>query len=220
MDLLISTWNFAIGYTDRIMEYTYNHFSLLLTVAAISLVMWISVGIIINKYEKLSGPVIGLGNLLFCIPSISFYGIFVTIPALGLGRKSAVLALVIYSMMPLVRNVYRGLKSVDRSVLEAGEGMGMNKFQIMSKIQLPIAMPVIFAGIRVTIVMITGIATMATYIGERNLGRLLHHGIARSNAEMIITGAIIVSIIALLLDYIFGKIEQKLTSPGLRYKRD
>ena len=218
MDLLISSWNFAIGYTDRIIEYTYNHFSLLLTVIVISLVMWVSVGIIINRYERLAGPVIGLGNILFCVPSISFFGLFITIPALGLGRTSATLALVIYSMMPLVRNVYRGLKSVDRSVLESGQGMGMSKCQIMTKIQLPIALPVIFAGVRVTVVMLTGIATMATYIGERNLGRLLHHGIARSNAEMIITGAVIVSIIALLLDYIFGKIEEKLTSPGLRYR--
>ncbi len=218
MDLLVSSWNFAIGYTDKIIEYTYNHFTLLLTVIAISIVMWVSVGIIINRYERLAGPVIGLGNLLFCVPSISFFGIFITIPALGLGRTSATLALVIYSMMPLVRNVYRGLKSVDKSVLEVGEGMGMSKYQIMTKIQLPIALPVIFAGVRVTVVMVTGIATMATYIGERNLGRLLHHGIARSNAEMIITGAVIVSIIALLLDYIFGKIEEKLTPPGLRYR--
>ncbi len=216
VEYLMSIFGYLLSNHETIVEYTINHFTLVSTVILFSLMLWISIGIIISKYEKLATPVMGLSSILFCVPSISFFGIFITIPQLGLGRTSAVLALVIYAMMPLVRNVYRGIRSVDDSLLEAGKGMGMSDWQIMTQIQLPVAWPVIFAGIRITIVMITGIATMATFIGERNLGRLIHHGLTRSNDEMIITGAILVSVISIAIDFLFGLLEKKLTSPGLR----
>lgn len=217
MEVVIGVINFIISNSSRILEYTVNHFSLVLTVLAFSLLLWISVGLLISKYDRYASSVIGLANLLFVIPSISLFGLFVTIPQLGLGRKSAALALILYAMMPLVRNVYRGIKSVDPSVIEAGRGMGMSGTQILFHIQIPIAFPVVFAGIRVAVVMITGMATIATFIGERNLGRLIHHGITRGNAEMIIAGAVVVSIVALILDFLMGQVEKKLTSPGLRY---
>ena len=217
MDTVVGVFNFIIKNYSRILEYTGNHFSLVLTVLGFSLVLWISVGLLISKYDRYANSVIGLANILFVIPSISLFGLFVTIPQLGLGRKSAALALILYAMMPLVRNVYRGVKSVDRSVIEAGKGMGMTGTQILFQIQIPMAWPVVFAGIRVAVVMITGMATVATFIGERNLGRLIHHGITRGNADMIIAGAVVVSIIALILDFIMGQIEKKVTSPGLRH---
>ncbi len=207
---------FIIRRWDRVIEYTFNHFSLVLTVMFFSLILWISVGLIISRYEKLASTAFGIGNILFVIPSISVFGIFITIPMLGLGRTSAALALILYAMMPMVRNVYRGIKSVEWPIIDAARGMGMSARQILFQIQIPIAWPIIFAGIRVTVVMITGIATVATFIGERNLGRFIHHGIARESADMIIAGAVIVSVIAILLDYGLGKIEYKITSPGLR----
>lgn len=216
-EALISAVRFIFKYSELIFEYTANHFSLVLTVLFFSLIFWISLGLIIGKYDKFAGPVISLGNLIFCIPAISLFGLFVTIPLLGLGRRSAALALILYAMMPLVRNVYRGIKSVDNHVIEAGRGMGMNSFEILTKIQIPMAWPIVFAGIRVTVVLITGMATIATFIGERNLGRLIHHGITRGNSDMIIAGAIVVSLIALILDYLLGLLQKKLTSPGLAF---
>lgn len=217
---ILDFWRGIAGFflenSARIAEYTLNHFSLVLTVMAISLVLWVSVGIFISRYERAANTVMGISSILFCIPSISLFGLFITLPQLGLGRRSAALALVLYAMMPLVRNVYRGVKSVDRYVLESGRGMGMSPAQILLQIQIPLAWPVVFAGIRVTVVMITGIATVATFIGERNLGRLIHHGLTRSNSQMIIAGALLVSAIALLLDFLMGLIEKKITSPGLR----
>ncbi len=210
---------FMINYFHRILEYTVNHFTLVLTVMILSMVLWFSVGVLISRYEMLAGAVLGLGNILFCIPSISLFGLFMTIPQLGLGRRSAVLALGLYAMMPLVRNVYRGIKSVDPRVVEAGQGMGLSSWQLLWQIQVPMAWPVIFAGIRITVVMITGIATVATFIGERNLGRLIHHGITRSNSDMILAGALIVSVVALCLDMLMGLLEKKLVSPGLRYQQ-
>lgn len=215
MEITLDVLKYIFNNSNRIWEYTANHFSLVLTVLFFSLILWISLGLIISKYDALANSVIGLANLIFVIPSISLFGLFVTIPQLGLGRKSAALALILYSMMPLVRSVYRGIKSVDPWVIEAGRGMGMSPTQILFQIQVPMAWPVIFAGIRVSLVMITGMATVATFIGERNLGRLIHHGITRGNAEMIIAGAVVVSIIALILDYVMGLVERKVTSPGL-----
>lgn len=202
---------------ERILEYTLNHMVLVLTVIGLALVLWVPTGYLISRYERYAGFTLSLGNLIFCIPSLSLFGFFMTVPQLGLGRRSAVLALVLYAMMPLVRNVYRGIKSVDRYVVEAGRGMGMSNLEVLWQIQLPLAWPVIFAGIRVTVVLVTGIATIATYIGERNLGRLIQHGITRSNGEMIITGAILVSVMALLLDYLLGRVEKRLASPGMNY---
>ncbi len=215
----MSVFSFIAQHYFRIMEYTVNHFTLVLTVMALSMLLWFSVGVAISRHDKIAGVVLGLGNVLFCIPSISLFGLFMTIPQLGLGRRSAVLALVLYAMMPLVRNVYRGIKSVDPRVVEAGRGMGLSPWQLLWQIQVPMAWPVIFAGIRVTIVLITGIATVATFIGERNLGRLIHHGITRSQSDMILAGALIVSVVALFLDMFMGMLEKKLVSPGLRYQQ-
>ena len=220
VEVISNVFYFIVNNNSRIMEYTGNHLSLVLIVLAFSLVLWISVGLIISKYDRYANSVIGLSNILFVIPSISLFGLFVTIPQLGLGRKSAVLALILYAMMPLVRNVYRGVKSVDRWVIDAGRGMGMSSTQILYQIQIPMAWPVVFAGIRVAVVLITGMATVATFIGERNLGRLIHHGITRGSAEMIIAGAVVVSVIALMLDYIMGLLEKKVTSPGLRHSSE
>ena len=218
MNLIGSVANFIIDNSSRILEYTVNHFSLVLLVLGFSLVIWISVGLLISKYERLAGGVIGLANILFVIPSISMFGLFVTIPQLGLGRTSAALALILYAMMPLVRNVYRGVKTVDPAVIEAGRGMGMTATQVLFQIQVPMAWPVVFAGIRVAVVLITGMATIATFIGERNLGRLIHHGITRGSADMIIAGALIVAVIALLLDFLMGLLERRITSPGLKQR--
>ena len=209
--------NFILNNSSLILEYTLNHISLVLMVLLLSLGLWILTGLIISWHDKLAGTVISLSNILFCIPSISLFGLFMTMPGFGLGRNTAVVVLVIYAMMPLVRSVYLGVKSVDTSVVDAGKGMGMTSLQILLQIRIPMAWPMIFAGIRVSIVIITGIATMATFIGEKNLGRLIHQGITRGDADMIITGAIIVSIMALSLDYILGRVQKKVISPGLRF---
>lgn len=201
-----------------VLAYTANHISLVIGVLLLSLALWITTGLLISRHARLAGAVIGLGNVVFCIPSISLFGLFMSVPGLGLGRRTATVVLVLYAMMPLIRSVHTGIRSVDAAVVDAGKGMGMTSLQLLLKIQLPMAWPAVFAGIRVTLVLITGIATMATFIGERNLGRLIHQGITRGDADMIVAGALIVSLIALLLDYLMGRIERIIISPGLRFQ--
>jgi osmoprotectant transport system permease protein len=205
--------------TALLKEYGQNHLTLVLWAVVISLVLWIPVGALISRNEKWANRVLGIANTIFCIPSLSMFAVMVTIPFLGLGRRSALIALVLYAMMPLVRNVYQGIKSVDPSVIEAARGMGMNSWRILWEIRLPLATPVIFAGFRVTVVMTTGIAAVATYIGERNLGRLIAEGLTRFNIEMIVVGALFIAGIAIILDTILGVLERKMVPRGLRARR-
>ncbi|MDP4128437.1 MAG: ABC transporter permease, partial [Bacillota bacterium] len=196
--------------TKTILEYTENHFTLVLTAVAISLIILVPVGLLLTRSDKWAARVLALANTIFCIPSLSMFAILVTIPTFGLGRKSALFALVVYAMMPLVRNVYDGVKNVDRNVIEAAKGMGMSSGRIMREILLPLGMPIIFVGFRITVVMTTGMAAIATYIGERNLGRFISDGLVRSNTPMMVTGALIISLIAVGLDTILAVIEKRI----------
>jgi osmoprotectant transport system permease protein len=200
---------------DKILTYTMEHLVLIIIAIVISLLIWISVGIAIRNNGKLAKGFLGIGSFIMAVPSVALYGILITIPAFGLNRRSAVLALVLYSMLPILRNVYIALNEVDSTILEAAKGMGMPKRKILFKVQLPLAAPVILAGIRVALVMMVGIATLAVYIGERNLGMLIEQGIKRTHMDMIIVGAVMVSIFSILIDYGIGKLEKHLISPGL-----
>jgi len=207
--------NFLMKNTETIIEYTGNHFTLVLSAVMISLVIWIPIGLLLTKSDKWAARVLGLANTIFCIPSLSMFAILVVIPFFGLGRKSALLALVLYAMMPLIRSVYDGVKNVDRNVIEAARGMGMSNGRILREILVPLSMPIIFAGFRITVVMTTGIAAIATYIGERNLGRFISEGLVRSNTPMMVTGALLISIIAIGLDTILGVLERWIVPKGI-----
>ncbi|WP_373897619.1 ABC transporter permease [Haloimpatiens sp. FM7315] len=202
---------YILSNQDKIIQYTLLHVSLTVSSVLFSLILWVPLGIYMTRNERLAKFVLAISNILYCVPSISMFALLITVPFLGLGRKSAVLALVLYSMMPMTRSVYTGIKNVDVSLIEAMRGMGLNKRQIFFEVQLPMAIPSIFSGFRIMTIMITSTATLATYIGEKNLGRLISQGLSRSNMDMVLTGAVLVSVIAVLLDFILLIIENKLS---------
>ncbi len=212
VNFFLSNWSTIAGYAE-------THISLVLETVVISLILWLPVGVLISRNDKAAAQVLNVANTIFCIPSLALFSVFVTIPGMGLGRVSSLTALVLYAMMPLVRNVYQGIRMVDKSVIEAARGMGMNYWRILWEIQLPLAAPVIFAGFRITVVMSTGIAAIAAYIGERNLGRLITIGLGNFNLQMIVAGAISISLLAVLLDTGLGAIEKQLVPRGLRVRR-
>ncbi len=160
--MLLTYLHFIYSNWPMILAYTRTHFSLVLETVIISLILWLPVGVLISRNDKVAAQVLNLANTIFCIPSLALFSVFVTIPGLGLGRPSALTALVLYAMMPMVRNVYQGIKMVDKSVIEAAKGMGMNYWRILWEIQLPLATPVIFAGFRITVVMSSRCARRAT----------------------------------------------------------
>lgn len=194
---------------DFVIECTKNTFSLVAMALIISLVIWIPIGILITKSRKVANVVLNIANVIFCIPSLALFSIMVTIPFLGIGRKSALAALVLYSMMPILRSIYFGLTSVDKNVIEAAKGMGMNSKQILKEVKLPLATRSIFSGFRVSVVMLIGISTISTYIGEKNIGRIISGGLARQDIEMILAGTLLISAVSLLADALLEFIEKK-----------
>ena len=211
----MSTFKYFIKNIDKIIDLTIEHIELISLSMCLALIIWVSIGILIRNQKRMANGLIGFASIIMSIPSISIYGILVTIPGFGLSRVSAVFALVLYSMLPIMRNVYLALNEVDESIIEAARGMGMKKNQILWKIQLPLAFPIIFAGIRVALVMMVGIATLAVYIGERNLGRLIQQGITRTHMDMVLTGGILVALLSIVVDGVMALIQKKLISPGL-----
>jgi len=201
--------------SNKILEYTLAHLYLISISITLSLILWVSVGIIIRNRDKTAKSLLGFGSLIMSVPSVSLYGILMTVPAFGLNMRSAVFALVLYSMIPIVRNVYTSLNEVDPAILESARGMGMTEKQILWKVQLPMAMPVIIAGIRVALVMMVGIATLAVFIGQRNLGQLIYQGIVRTKTEMIVSGAVLISLISITVDIMMEILKRILVSPGL-----
>ncbi len=166
----------------------------------------IPIGIFLTRKERLAESIIGITAVLQTIPSLALLGLL--IPLFGIGRVPAIIALVAYALLPILRNTYTGLKEVDPSLLEAARAMGMNTYQRLGKVELPLAMPVIMAGIRTAMVLIIGTATLAALIGAGGLGDLILLGIDRNNILLIILGAVPAALLALFFDFILKKIEQ------------
>ncbi len=207
---------YFVNNIDRILGYTAQHAVLIVIAILIAVTVWVGVGILVRNNRHMARGVLGVASLIMSVPSVALYGILVSIPGLGLSRQSAVVGLVLYAMLPIIRNVYVALNEVDPAVMEAAKGMGMPARRILFRVQLPLATPVILAGVRVSVVMMVGIATLAVFIGERNLGVLIQQGLVRTRPDMIIVGAVIVSAFAVGIDYLFNKLERLLVSPGIR----
>lgn len=165
----------------------------------------IPVGIILTRYRRWAEMVIGITAVFQTIPSLALLGFM--IPLLGIGTVPAIVALTIYGLLPIMRNTYTGILGVSASVVEAGIGMGMTSLQVLRMIELPMALPVIMAGIRTATVLLIGVATLAALIGAGGLGDLIFRGIAMANSELILAGALPAALLALVFDYVLKKLE-------------
>lgn len=176
----------------------------ILAIAAFS----IPLGIVISWVPRLAGPVIGITGVLYTIPVLALFGF--AIPVLGIGVKPALFALFIYGLLPLVRNTYVGITGVDPAVVEAARGMGSTNRQLLFYVQLPLALPVIIAGLRTVTVMTISIATIAAFIGAGGLGVVIWRGITTVNPELILAGSIPVALMAVGADWSLGRLERHL----------
>lgn len=164
--------------------------------------------------ERAANTALYTAGVLLTIPSIALFGIF--IPIFGIGFFNAAVALILYAQLPILRNTYTGIRGVDPAVIESARGMGMTEWQILVRIKAPLAMPVIMAGIRISVVMIVGIAAIATLIGVSVLGKLIFDGMQRISNRLVLAGALAVSVFAILVDILLGWGEKLLTPVGLR----
>lgn len=194
-----------------------QHVSLTATAIILAVIVGVPLGILITRTPKIRKVILGFVNLVQAIPSMALLGLLV--PILGIGSKPAIFTVVIYSLLPIVKNTYIGISSIDPVVLESAKGIGLTRNQTLFKIQFPLALPIIMGGVRISAVTAVGLMTLAAFIGAGGLGYLVFSGVQTVNNNMILAGAIPSCILALLVDYIFSQIEYAVTPKGLDLNR-
>lgn len=177
-----------------------GHLFLSLTSVGIALVISLPLGVLVARYRSLYAPVLFFTGLLFTIPSLALFAILVTIPGIGIGPTAAIIGLVSYSLLVLIRNVVTGIDSVAPETIDAARGMGLTDRQILFRVELPLALPVIVAGIRIATVTVIGIAVIGGFISAGGLGQLIFDGIDRNFPTLVLTGALMATILAIFAD--------------------
>lgn len=183
----------------------------------IAILISVPLGVFLTRHRELAEPIIGVTAVFQTIPSLALLGIM--IPLFGIGFLPAVIALTIYGLLPILRNTYTGITGVDQAAIEAGKGMGMTPRQVLLMVEIPLALPIIMAGIRTSTVLIIGVATIATLIGSGGLGDLIYRGIAMASTELILAGAIPAAILALVFDFVLKRIEDLVTPKGYSQRK-
>jgi osmoprotectant transport system permease protein len=199
--------------TDEIIPALQGHIFLSFVSVTIALLISLPTGILVSRYRKAYPPVTFVTGLLFSIPSLAAFALLVSLPGIGLGWQPVVIALVAYSLLVLIRNVVAGIDSVPEETKDAARGMGLTPRQILFKVELPLALPVIVAGVRIATVTIIGIATIGAYVGGGGLGDLIFTGITR-----VIVGAVLATLLAIIADLLLLAVERYLR-PWARARR-
>lgn len=199
--------------SDLIQEAFLQHIYLSFIALAIGIAIALPLGILVARYRRIAEPVIGITAIFQTIPSLALFGFLV--PLIGIGAKTALIALIIYALLPILRNTYTGISNIDESMIEAGRGMGMTKSQLLWQIQFPLALPFIMAGIRTATVLTVGIATLATFVGAGGLGDVIYRGLQSYNNSLVLAGALPVALLAILFDLILKWIEKRVTPKGM-----
>ncbi len=204
---------FLWRYSDQMLQHTGEHLVLVSISTIIAIAIGIPLGIAITRQPQLSRIVLGIANIFQTVPSLALFGFLISVPLIGgIGTRPAILALMLYSLLPIIRNTYAGITSVDPSIREAGQGMGMTDWQLLWQVEIPLAMGIILAGVRVATVIAIGTATISAAIGAGGLGTLIFQGLSRANSPQILAGAIPAALMALLVDFILGRIERQFVS--------
>lgn len=180
---------------------TLEHLWLVGASLTLAIAIGVPLGIAITRKPAMRGPVLGFANVVQTIPSLALFGFLIPLPFVGgIGARTAIVALVLYGLLPIIRNTYTGIGSLDPSILEAARGMGMTETQLLFMVELRLAAPVILAGIRIAAVLAVGIATIAAAIGGGGLGEFIFRGVAMVNHAVILAGAVPAALLALLAD--------------------
>lgn len=199
VEVMQERWDFFLG---LLLE----HIQISAVAIVIAMAIGLTVGILISEYRGSSKVVMGIINFIYTIPSISLLGFL--IPLSGVGDTTAIIALTVYALLPMVRNTYTGLTNVDPLLLEAAEGMGSTRLQILTKVKLPLAMPVIVSGIRNMAVMTIALSGISSFIGAGGLGVAIYRGITTNNMALTFVGSLLIAILAVTVDFLIGQLEK------------
>jgi osmoprotectant transport system permease protein len=196
----------------EVLDLTTEHLWLVGASITLAVLIGIPLGILITRWPVLSKPVLGGANIIHTVPSLALFGFLLPAPWIGArADRIAILALMLYALLPLIRNTYTGIRGVDPAVVEAGRGMGMTDSQLLWQVELPLALSVIIAGVRVATVLSIGLATIAAAIGAGGLGEFIFRGLAMVNNQVILAGAIPAATLAILADTSLGWLEGRLS---------
>lgn len=202
---------------QELFQKTIEHFYISFVALLLAMVVSIPLGIVLTRTKKLAKVVLSIASVLQTVPSLAVLAIM--IPFLGVGKLPAIIALFIYILLPILNNTYIGINNVDKNVKGAGISMGMTKFQEMYMVELPLAVSVIMSGIRLSSVYAISWATLASFIGAGGLGDFIFNGLNLYQPDLIIGGAIAVTAIALIMDFVLSKVEEWVTPKGLKVSR-
>jgi osmoprotectant transport system permease protein len=207
----MSFWNFMVQNRLEIATLTGEHLWMVGISTLLAVAVGVPLGILITRKPALHKPVIGIANVIQTIPSLALFGFLLPAPWIGeRAGRLAILALTLYALLPMIRNTYAGIKGVDGAIIEAARGMGLTDWQLLCKVELPLAAAVILAGIRISVVINVGLATIAAAIGAGGLGELIFRGLAMVNNQVILAGAVPAALMALLADVLIGRLEARL----------
>ncbi|MBN9648180.1 ABC transporter permease [Terrisporobacter hibernicus] len=204
--MLKEVFQLYINKSDFFLEILLQHMMICGIAIVIASIIGILLGIIISEFKKTTSPVLSLVNFIYTIPSIALLGFF--IPISGIGDKTAVIALTIYALLPMVRSTYTGIETIDPAIIESAKGMGSTDYQILYKIKLPLATTVILSGLRNMVVMTIALGGIASFIGAGGLGVAIYRGITTNNAALTVAGSLLIAVLALVVDLIIGLIEK------------
>ncbi|MFO7803103.1 MAG: ABC transporter permease [Desulfovermiculus sp.] len=219
---MIKAWDYLMKNPDMVLTWAVDHLMIIGVALSIALVIGVIVGVFISVpgREALADSVLYLAEIVMTIPSMALFGLLMLVlGGLGLsaiGFLPAVIALIVYGQLPILRNTHIAIKSVDPHMIEAGRGMGMSNWQILFKVELPLALPIILAGLRNSIVLLIGIAAIAALIGAGGLGVPIFRGLRTARYDLIVIGGVTVSIFALIIDGFMTLLERWITPRGLK----
>jgi len=205
----MDTLRFLFERRADIAAQTVEHVFLVAVSIAIAVAIGVPLGILLTRKPSLASPVIGFANVTQTIPSLALFGFLIPIPLIGgIGNTTAIVALVLYALLPLLRNTYAGIQSVEPSVVEAGRGMGMTDLERLRLIEIPLSLPTILAGVRIATVNAIGLATIAAAVGAGGLGNSIFRGLSMVDSRLILAGAVPAAALALVADGLLGRFER------------
>lgn len=215
--MIKDVYNVFVQKSDFFIKLLVEHLEISLISILIAIIFGVIYGIFISEYKKISKPSLGLISFLYTIPSISMFGLL--IPFTGIGNITAIMALSIYALLPIVRNTYTGITNIDDLIIEAAKGMGSTNFQILYKIKLPLALPFIFSGIRSMVTMTIALTGIASFIGAGGLGVAIYRGITINQSSLTIAGSLLIALTALVIDLILGFLEKRINMRSVKAKK-
>lgn len=212
---------YMVDNVGRIWTLTLEHISIVGVAVTLAVVTGVPIGIAITQSQRVADNVLYVASMIMTIPSIALFGIM--IPLLspfghGIGYVPAVIAVLLYSQLPIIRNTYTAITNVDPALREAARGMGLTTWQRLRRVEIPLSLPVIMAGVRTAVVLNIGITAIAAYIGAGGLGELISRGISQTDPRQLVAGAVGVSVLAIIADYALLYAQVKLTPRGLRMR--